>query len=72
MSKKGPDPSPPPGRTAEDRKFFDLLKKLVQVPKGEIDKKRAEHRKTRKRRSAKGKHSKKSGRNHGDAGKDGE
>ena len=50
MSKKPPDPSPPPKRTAEDRKFFDLLKKLVQVPKGEVDEKRAEHRKTRKRR----------------------
>ena len=37
MSKKGPDPSPPPKRSEEDRKFFDLLKKLVQVPKSEID-----------------------------------
>ena len=50
MNKKPPDPSPPPKRTAEDRKFFDLLKKLVQVPKGEVDEKRPEHRKTRKRR----------------------
>jgi hypothetical protein len=50
MSKKGPDPSSPPKRTAEDKKFFDLLKNLVQVPKEELDAKRAEHRKTRKRR----------------------
>ena len=49
MSKKGPDPSPPPKRTAEDRKFFDLLKKLVQVPKGEVDALEAK-RKRRKRR----------------------
>ena len=53
MSKKPPDPSPPPKRTAEDRKFFDLLKKLVQVPKEELDAKRAAHpkRKRRGRRS---------------------
>jgi len=50
MSKAAPDPSPPPKRTAEDKKFFDLLKKLVQVPKGEVDEKLAEHRKTRRRR----------------------
>jgi hypothetical protein len=37
MSKKNPDPSPPPKRTAEDKKFFDLLKKLVRVPKKEMD-----------------------------------
>jgi hypothetical protein len=53
MSKKPPDPSPPPKRTAEDQKFFGLLKKLVQVPKSEVDEKRAEHRKTRKRRRTK-------------------
>jgi len=53
MSKKGPDPSPPPKRRAEDKKFFDLLKKLVEVPKGEVDEKRAEHRKQRKRRKRK-------------------
>ena len=50
MSKKAPDPSSPPKRTAEDRTFFDLLKKLVQVPKGEIDQKRREHKKARRRR----------------------
>ena len=50
MSKRGPDPSPPPKRTAEDRKFFDLLKKLVQVPKGEVDALEAERRKRRNRR----------------------
>ena len=37
MSKKQPDPSPPPKRTAEDRNFLDLLKKLVRVPKKEVD-----------------------------------
>ena len=37
MSKKAPGPSPPPKRTAEDRKFFDLLKKLVRVPKEEVN-----------------------------------
>ena len=53
MSKAAPNPSPPPKpkRTAEDRKFFDLLKKLVRVPKTEVDVKRAEHQKNRKRRS---------------------
>ena len=50
MSKKGPDPSPPPKRTAEDRKFFDLLKKLVAVPKEELDAKLAEHKKRKRRR----------------------
>ena len=54
MSKKGPDPSPPPKRMAEDKKFFDLLKKLVAVPKSEVDAKVAEHRKTRKRRKRRG------------------
>ena len=54
MSKKPPDPSPPPKRTAEDRKFFDLLKKLVQVPKGEIDALEIERRKRRKQRRKKG------------------
>ena len=49
MSKKGPDPSPPPKRTAEDRKFFDLLKKLVAVPKAEVDAKRKEREKRRRR-----------------------
>jgi hypothetical protein len=52
MSKKGPDPSPPPKRTAEDKKFFDLLKKLVQVPKGEVDALEGE-RKKRKRKKTK-------------------
>ena len=52
MSKKPPDPSPPPKQTAEDRKFLDLLKKLVRVPKDEVDEKRAEHRKSRRRRKA--------------------
>jgi hypothetical protein len=52
MSKKGPDPSPPPKRTAEDRKFFDLLKKLVAVPREEVQKMDADRakRKRRKRR----------------------
>jgi hypothetical protein len=50
MSKKNPDPSPPPKRTAEDKKFFDLLKKLVQVPKEEVDAKRAEREKRKRRR----------------------
>jgi hypothetical protein len=50
MSKSPPDPSPPPKRTAEDRKFFDLLKKLVQVPKGEVDALEAQ----RQKRSRKG------------------
>ena len=53
MSKKPPDPSPPPKRTAEDRKFFDLLKKLVHVPKGEVDAKRAERQKQRRKRGRK-------------------
>ena len=50
MSKKPLDPSPPPKLTAEDKKFFDLLKKLVQVPKGEVDALETERRKSRKRR----------------------
>ena len=54
MSKKNPDSSPPPKRTAEDRKFFDLLKKLVQVPKGEVDAKLAEHPRRKRRRKGKG------------------
>ena len=45
MSKRPPDPSPPPKRTAGDRKFFDLLKKLVQVPKDEVDAMEAERKK---------------------------
>ena len=53
MSKKLPDPSPPPKRTAEDRKFFDLLKKLVRVPKGEVDAKVRERRETRSKRRPK-------------------
>ena len=44
MSKAAPDLSPPPKRTAQDRKIFELLKKVVQVPKEEVDEKRAEHR----------------------------
>ena len=52
MSKKAPDPSPPPKRTAEDRKFFDLLKKLVMVPKSEVDQQRAERKRKRRKRRA--------------------
>ena len=53
MSKKSPDPSPPPKRTSEDRKFFDLLKKLVRVPKGEVDAMEVERRKKQRRRRPK-------------------
>jgi len=49
MSKKPPDPAPPPKRSGEDRAFRDLLKKLVAVPKKEIDELMAQ-RKRRKRR----------------------
>lgn len=50
MSKKPPDPSPPP-KGSEEARFKSLLRKLVQVPKDEVDSKVVEHRKRRRRRS---------------------
>jgi hypothetical protein len=46
---KQPDPSPPPKASQEERQFKSLLRRLVAVPKGELDDKMAE-RKRRKRR----------------------
>jgi hypothetical protein len=60
MSKAAPDPSPPPKRTAEDKKFFDLLKKLVRVPKGEVDALEADRRKRARRSRVKSPSKKKS------------
>jgi hypothetical protein len=47
---KRPDPSPPPKRSSEDRRFRGLLRKLVAVPVAEVHEKRREHRKQRRSR----------------------
>jgi hypothetical protein len=51
MSKKPPDPSPPPRDSEETARFKDLLRRLVAVPKAEVDKQEAA-RKRRKRRKS--------------------
>ena len=48
--KKNPDPSPPPKRSKEEKRFRGLLKKLVAVPIAEIHEKRKEYRRDKKKR----------------------
>jgi hypothetical protein len=50
VMKKQPDPSPPPKRSKEDRQFRSLLKKLVAIPAAEIQEKRREYHRKRKRK----------------------
>ncbi len=48
--KKNPDPSPPPKRSKEDRLFKSLLRKLVAVPREEIEHQHKAYRRRRKTR----------------------
>ena len=54
MTKKPPDPSPPPKRTPEDNAFRSLLKKLVAVPREEVQKMEAERMRRRRRKRKRG------------------
>jgi hypothetical protein len=52
MSKKTPDAAPPPKGSEEDRRFKSLLRKLVAVPRSEVEEKRAAHNARRASRKA--------------------